>query len=100
PRLVPGALPPIRFAPGVHMLPLRTVGLPPITHTNAFLVGTDISWLIDPGAHEQDEQQRMFDAIDTILARSSIAGVVLTHHHPDHVGGVRAAVERSRVPLL
>ncbi len=120
-RLDAGALPPICFAPGVHMLPLKTVGLPPITHTNAFLVGTDVRWLIDPGAHEQDEQERMFSAVDEVVrgqesevsgqrsevkednrtsSRGPIAGIVLTHHHPDHIGGVQAAVERYRVPVL
>jgi glyoxylase-like metal-dependent hydrolase (beta-lactamase superfamily II)/8-oxo-dGTP pyrophosphatase MutT (NUDIX family) len=99
-RLAAGALPPICFLPGVHMLPLKTVGLPPTAYTNAFLVGTDPRWLIDPGAHEQAEQQRLFDALDLLLGGQRLAGVVLTHHHPDHVGGVTAVVERYRVPVL
>ncbi len=99
-RLTAGALPPICFTPGIFMLPLKTVGLPPTTYTNAFLAGTDVRWLIDPGAHEPAEQQRLFDALDDLLAGQRLAGVVLTHHHPDHVGGATAVAERYRVPVL
>jgi glyoxylase-like metal-dependent hydrolase (beta-lactamase superfamily II)/8-oxo-dGTP pyrophosphatase MutT (NUDIX family) len=98
-RLADGALPPITFAPGVHMLPLRTVALPPTTYTNAFLVGTEQRWLFDPGPDDSDEQEQMLDALDDLLRGATLAGVVLTHHHPDHVGGVKAIVERHRVPV-
>jgi glyoxylase-like metal-dependent hydrolase (beta-lactamase superfamily II)/8-oxo-dGTP pyrophosphatase MutT (NUDIX family) len=99
-RLRVGALPPIPFLPGVFMLPLRTVGLPSAVYTNAFLVGTETRWLIDPGAHEPEEQARLFEAIDALLAEGGrFAGIVLTHWHPDHVGGVTATVQRYALPV-
>ena len=50
----------IYFGPGVQMIPLFTEGLPPSTHTNAYLVGSDPAYLIDPGASDPAEQERLF----------------------------------------
>ncbi|MBI3821742.1 MAG: MBL fold metallo-hydrolase [Planctomycetes bacterium] len=94
-RLVDGAIHPIFFAPDVQMIPLKTVGLPPSTYTNAFLVGNGPRYLIDPGAHEPDEQQRLFDVLDA----QPFDAVVLTHHHPDHVGAATVCADRYRVPI-
>lgn len=100
-----GDIPTIFFAPGVQMIPLRTVGLPPTAYTNAYLVGNERLYLFDPGAHEPDEQQRLFDLLDSRLqvsaeASPSLAAVVLTHHHPDHIGAASAVAIRYGVPIL
>ncbi len=87
---------PIWFSPGVQMIPLFTEGLPPSTHTNAYLVGNDPAYLIDPGTSDAEEQGRLFDA----LADRRLRGVVLTHHHPDHIGAVKICAERYSVPIL
>lgn len=99
-RLAGGAEHPIFLAPGVRMLPLRTAGLPPSTHTNAFLVGNGPRYLIDPGPDAADEQARLFAVLDeqTQLGRS-LSAVVLTHHHPDHVGAAVVCAQRYRVPI-
>src|SRR5205085_3814635 len=91
-----GAIPPIYFAPGVQMIPLKTIGLPASTYTNAYLVGSEKLYLLDPGAHESREQERLFDTIDarrvgeSLRDSPTLQAVVLTHHHPDHVGAVAA----------
>jgi len=87
---------PIWFSPGVQMIPLFTEGLPPSTHTNAYLVGNDPAYLIDPGTSDAEEQGRLFDS----LAGRRLRGVVLTHHHPDHIGAVKICAERYGVPVL
>src|SRR5262245_29814961 len=89
-------LPPIWFSPGVLMLPLDCRGLPPTTHTNAFLVGTGPRYLLDPGPSDPVEQRRLLDA----LGEDRPDAVVLTHHHRDHVGAAAACAERYRVPVL
>ena len=113
-RLAGGALPVIWYAPGVRMLPLFARGLPPSTHTNAYLVGSERLHLIDPGASDADEQQRLFDVLDALPntpfafpsrgARDNKVGrlhaIVLTHHHPDHVGAAAACARRYGVPVL
>jgi ribonuclease/clavin/mitogillin len=87
---------PIWFSPGVQMIPLFTEGLPPSTHTNAYLVGSDPAYLIDPGTSDAEEQDQLFD----LLAGRRLRGVVLTHHHPDHIGAAKICAERYSVPIL
>jgi glyoxylase-like metal-dependent hydrolase (beta-lactamase superfamily II)/8-oxo-dGTP pyrophosphatase MutT (NUDIX family) len=95
-----GAIPPIFFAPAVQMVPLRTVGLPPGTHTNAYLVGRGPVYLLDPGPTDPAEQQRLFAVVDAQWeAGRRLTAVVLTHHHPDHIGAAAACASRYGVPV-
>jgi glyoxylase-like metal-dependent hydrolase (beta-lactamase superfamily II)/8-oxo-dGTP pyrophosphatase MutT (NUDIX family) len=99
-RLADGALPTIAFSPGVFLLPLASAALPPSSHTNAYLIGQP-AFLIDPGPDDPAEQRRLFGAIDEhTKAGRSLAGILLTHHHPDHVGAAAACAERYRVPVF
>src|ERR1019366_2327445 len=99
-RLAVGAMHPIFFAPCVQMIPLKTDALPPSTHTNAYLVGNEIRYLIDPGTSEPDEQQVLLDVLDEDARnRGPLAGIVLTHHHRDHIGAATACRERYGVPI-
>lgn len=94
-RFVDGALPPVRFSPGVMQASLRTPTLPPATTTNTYLVGTDDLWIIDPATPYADEQERLFDLLDQRIASGARpAGVLLTHHHADHVGAAAATAAR------
>jgi ribonuclease/clavin/mitogillin len=95
-RLRAGAIHPIWFSPAVQMIPLFSEGLPPSTHTNAYLVGNDPAYLIDPGTSDAEEQGRLFD----LLAGRRLRGVILTHHHPDHIGAAKNCAERYGVPIL
>jgi len=101
-RLTEGGIPPIWFNPGVLMLPLFSDGLPPSTHTNAYLVGTDSLYLLDPGPSDLTEQQRLFDALDRHLKETGqrLTAVVLTHQHRDHIGAATACAMRYNVPVL
>src|SRR5581483_5013396 len=91
---------PIFFAPQVRVLPLRSAALPPSTHTNAFLVGAGPRYLIDPGPEDADEQKVLFRALDeAVRTGGPLTAVVLTHHHPDHVGAAAACARRYAVPV-
>jgi glyoxylase-like metal-dependent hydrolase (beta-lactamase superfamily II)/8-oxo-dGTP pyrophosphatase MutT (NUDIX family) len=98
--LAKGAEHPIFFAPSVRMIPLKTRGLPPSTHTNAYLVGNGPRYLIDPGPDGADEQNRLFRILDDERdAGKPLTAILLTHHHTDHVGAANACSARYHVPI-
>jgi ribonuclease/clavin/mitogillin len=78
-------------ADGVERLALRTPTLPPATHTNSYLVGRGRFWVVEPASPWEDEQRALEAAVARRVARGeALAGVIVTHHHGDHVGGARA----------
>ena len=85
---------PLMVAPGVWGVALATRTLPPWTATNAYLVGTGgVAWLVDPGAGDA-EALAAIEALVQAAEVRTLKGVLLTHAHGDHVGGVAAAVAR------
>src|SRR2546428_452690 len=59
-----------------------------------------LAYLLDPGPALPDEQGRLFAALDDFQATGgSLAGVVLSHHHPDHVGAAAACATRYTLPV-
>jgi ribonuclease/clavin/mitogillin len=100
-ELEAGAIHPIAFAPQVLLVPLHTTALPPAAYTNAYLVGRDPAYLLDPGAAAPAEQQRLFALLDRrVEAGLRLAAVVLSHQHGDHVGAAAACAQRYRLPIL
>jgi glyoxylase-like metal-dependent hydrolase (beta-lactamase superfamily II) len=90
----------VYFSPEVRLIPLRTLGLAPSTHTNAYLVGGDPAYLLDPGTSEPAELEKLFAVLDEHRSSGGrLHAVVLTHHHPDHVGGAAAVAQRYGVPI-
>ena len=82
----------IEFRPNYICFPVRTPTKPPATHTNCYLIYTSKSLLIvDPGSPYKDEQGALATAVDELLEEGRTRnGILLTHVHPDHVGGVNA----------
>ena len=82
----------IEFHPNYICFPVRTPTKPPATHTNCYLIYTSRELLIiDPGSPYEDEQQALAQAVDDLVGEGrSVREIVLTHMHPDHVGGVNA----------
>jgi endoribonuclease LACTB2 len=79
----------IEFTPGFVCFPLRTPTKPPATHTNCYLVGHSEFVVIDPGSPYDEERAALAACVDDFLAAGRrLRGIVLTHHHPDHVAGV------------
>lgn len=85
----------IEFRPNYICFPVRTPTKPPATHTNSYLVYTsDELLIIDPGSPYEDEQAALSTCIDELIAEGrSVREIILTHMHPDHVGGVNALRE-------
>lgn len=90
----------IEILAGVVLVPLQTRTLPPATHTNTILFGEGEMALIDPAPEDRDEQRVLFAMIDDLAEKGRTPSrILLTHHHPDHIGAVRAARERYGIPV-
>ncbi len=87
----------IEFRPGVILFPLATPTLPPAATTNCYLVGTGTGCaLVDPGSPfpaELADLERALDAAEHKMGRRA-SEIWLTHHHPDHIGGVESLRHR------
>jgi endoribonuclease LACTB2 len=80
----------IEFRPNYICFPVRTPTKPPATHTNCYLIYNSQEILvIDPGSPYEEEQQALSAAVDDLVREGrSVREIILTHMHPDHVGGV------------
>lgn len=86
--------------PNLKFLPLRSPTLPPATHTNCCIFGTRRLLVIDPASPFRSEQARLEKALQSLVdAGATLEGVLLTHHHPDHVAGAMAVKRKFGIPI-
>jgi glyoxylase-like metal-dependent hydrolase (beta-lactamase superfamily II)/8-oxo-dGTP pyrophosphatase MutT (NUDIX family) len=80
---------------GVVLHAMPTKPLPPALYTNAYLLGERELALVDPGSGEPEPLRELFALTDHLAAEGRrVTMIVVTHHHPDHTGGVAACRER------
>jgi glyoxylase-like metal-dependent hydrolase (beta-lactamase superfamily II)/8-oxo-dGTP pyrophosphatase MutT (NUDIX family) len=85
----------IEFLPGFVCFPLRTPTKPPAMTTNCYVVGTREFIVVDPGSPYEDERAALAGFVRRLFDEGRrLREIVLTHHHPDHVGGVEALREQ------
>jgi len=90
----------LEFQRGVHVVPLLTPTLPPATHTNAYVLGTKELLLVDPGAPDDAECEKLVTVVRELMAEGCAPqAIVLTHHHGDHVGGVEYLSAQLGLPV-
>lgn len=89
-----------QIAEGTWILALDTPTLPPATATNTLIVGGDRLIIIEPATPHAREQARLDALLGELLAEGrTLAGVVVTHHHVDHVGYAPNLRARHGVPI-
>ncbi len=64
-----------------------------LSGTNSWIVGRGPAWLVDPGPALDEHLAGLWDEI---TRRGDLAGILLTHDHPDHAEAVAAM--RARYP--
>jgi glyoxylase-like metal-dependent hydrolase (beta-lactamase superfamily II) len=83
------------------VLSLRTPTLPPATTTNTLIVAGERLAVIEPATPHAEEQRVLLDAIDRLAADGrTVAAILVTHHHPDHIGFAAALRERCGAPVM
>lgn len=77
------------------VIPLKTPTLPPATHTNCLIIGSSALTLIDPASPYPEDQEALARYLDERISEGAhVTRVALTHHHPDHIGGVTQLIQR------
>lgn len=78
-----------RLSPNVHVVIAPNPGLMTGPGTNTYVVGSGPTCVIDPAVDDEAYLNTVRDAA------GEIATIVVTHRHPDHIGGLRALKESS-----
>jgi glyoxylase-like metal-dependent hydrolase (beta-lactamase superfamily II) len=90
----------VEFSYGIFLSALRTPTIPPATHTNCYIIGGDEMVVIDPGSPYEDQQARLDRVIGQFIASGRrIREIIITHLHPDHIGGVAHLAGKFNLPV-
>lgn len=89
-----------RIAEGAWLLALDTPTLPPATSTNTLILGGDRLLIVEPATPHAREQAKLDALLSALRAEGrTLAGVLVTHHHVDHIGYAEALREAHGIPI-
>ncbi len=85
---------------GIHVVPMKTFTLPPATHTNTYVLGTDEIVIVDPSSPIAEEQDQLIAYLEYLQSLGSVVKEIwLTHQHADHVGSVNRIRDAFQIPV-
>lgn len=91
----------VYFTPGVQLITLKTSTIPPASTTNTYLVGESQLYIVDPAPTDHGEQNRLWNYFDDrITEGNAFKGILLTHHHSDHIGALAECQKRYDLPIF
>ena len=83
----------VRLSPLVHVVLAPNPGLMTGPGTNTYVVGAGPATVVDPAIADEAY-------LETVLeAAGEVAQILVTHRHPDHVGGVERLVGLTGAPV-
>ncbi|HVU03893.1 MAG TPA: MBL fold metallo-hydrolase [Polyangiaceae bacterium] len=92
---------PVSIAPSIEAFAALTPTLPPATHTNSYALGERDVLLVEPATPYDEERRAWLEWARTFPSRGRrLAGILLTHHHEDHVGGAAFLARELDLPVL
>ena len=72
-----------------------------LNHINLFALETDAGWmLVDCGINTDDTAAQWDVILPQLTAQRPIAGILVTHHHGDHIGHAGPLAARTGAPIL
>jgi glyoxylase-like metal-dependent hydrolase (beta-lactamase superfamily II)/8-oxo-dGTP pyrophosphatase MutT (NUDIX family) len=93
-------VPRIEFVPGIWMLPVATVTLPPATHTNSWMPGGARFAIVDPGSASAEDLELLLAVVSRRRKLGSEPeAILLTHHHGDHAAGAATLARELGIPV-
>jgi glyoxylase-like metal-dependent hydrolase (beta-lactamase superfamily II) len=91
---------PRELSRALSLFPARTPTLPPATHTNSFALGGRDVLLVEPATPYESEQREWIAWARALESQGrKLVGIVATHHHGDHVGGLDVLSRELGLPV-